>query len=68
MKLSPWYPPEVKPVREGVYQRPMHGEIGYACWVFGRWSVNCTSAYYAMRERSVLSSNQNVPWRGKSKP
>ena len=37
-KLTPWYPPEVKPVREGVYERDMPGLEGeYSYFAHGAW-------------------------------
>ncbi len=45
--LTPWFPPDVKPVHEGVYQiedYPLNDEyeqiLCYACWRDGGWGYS----------------------------
>lgn len=70
-KLTQWYPPEVKPVREGVYENGTYSrrtnEITGGCYQYwnGAWwgsvSAIVSGAY---RDRDEKSLYQNDPWRG----
>ena len=72
MKLTEWYPGDVKPVRVGVYQqqsgiRPV--SIGYQYWDGSFWNGWFKTAEMAFRFRRsrVSISHQNDPWRGVAK-
>lgn len=65
--LTPWFPGNVKPVREGVYQRqiPLYGDA-YWVWNGARWLnggyATPTSAKY--HSGTSPSSEQCMKWRG----
>jgi len=64
MKLTPWFPGTVKPVRVGVYQRDYgkHGGTVY-CYFDGiMWHV--TSAELRFTSKAARSLSQYMPWRG----
>jgi hypothetical protein len=65
MKLTPWFPGNVKPVRPGVYQQMcgFNRDVGYQYWdgkVWGLWSRTIEGA----RHDGWPASPQNDPWRG----
>lgn len=67
IKLTPWFPGDVKPVRPGVYQQLSgnRDEFGYQRWDGRRWCLWCRKADDAARSRLVAASGfQNDPWRG----
>ena len=68
MKLTPWFPGDVKPVHIGVYERRLKFRPGvyYSQWDGEKW--------YYLRDtvdkaaiQSVYSAHQNLPWRGVEK-
>lgn len=68
MKLTPWFPGDIKPVHIGVYQRDhsVHAQpedLGYCLWngeIWMVWEYDIEDA-----SKSTLVSNyQNLPWRG----
>ncbi len=67
MKLTPWYPGDVKPVREGVYERDyINASPGkfYCYWNGKYWGSFYTVPSGAVRYRDIKSAAQNLPWRG----
>lgn len=70
MKLTPWFPGSVKPVREGVYQQ-MDGWgslLGYQYWDGSYWhlwgpSIDSAVLMYRNAHPSVC---QDDKWRGLS--
>jgi hypothetical protein len=64
-KMTPWFPPQIKPVRKGVYQAKLgdDGDICYAAWNGKRWSWADLSHRGRML-RSFLGSSQSKFWRG----
>ena len=68
VKLTPWYPPEIQPAHEGVYERDEDGSLRYSCWVYGRWSTSSPWPEFALKQRWGASNRQYLPWRGRSKP
>lgn len=67
-KLTDWYPPEVKPVREGVYE-VTSAEVGilkYAYWNGKAFGLRCRSVENADLEReSFWFPHEGViHWRG----
>lgn len=66
--LTPWYPGDVKPARDGVYQR-LYDEgtdvegPEYCLFKDGIWMTWCKSPEEASEE-SDDSAFQGLPWRG----
>ncbi len=58
MKMTPWYPGTVKPVRDGYYQRRLNGKflLYKAYWDGVSW-----------RSTDCVGYHQNLPWRGVTK-
>jgi hypothetical protein len=77
MKLTPWFPPEVKPVHEGVYEtRLLIGgayviSVGFCHWTPprngkpGRWGNQWA---YITSARPDGSGVQDKSWRGLTRP
>lgn len=66
MNPTPWFPGEVKPVREGVYQRMYNKnsrDIRYCFWD-GAWRVGYWDVESADWYRRGFAHDQNLPWRG----
>ena len=67
-KMTPWFPPHIKPVRKGVYEvkftpKGLHESYMYAMWNGKRWSRVAT---YEEKKRfhSNFDALQNKYWRG----
>ena len=60
MKLTPWYPGTVKPVRKGWYQRKYRHFGPSMCYWDGK-------KFSALEYRHDYSFTQNLPWRGVAK-
>lgn len=68
MKLTPWYPGDVKPVRKGVYQtKVVDLGTGYQFWNGKRWSVWDETENWALYLKKLSSCYQEPKWRGVSK-
>lgn len=67
-KLTPWFPPQVKPVRIGYYEVKhfLDGVLheGYAMWTGSYWSYLDKKIYYGPVQRWGRSVQQNKMWRG----
>ena len=63
--MTPWFPPRIKPVREGVYEVKFcsDGDICYAAWNGKNWSWFDLSPR-GQRLRDFQNSAQNKYWRG----
>ena len=61
-KLSGWFPEDVKPARNGIYQRDFFGFIYYCKWKNGKWFFGSCNYQKAKESRDVNSVL--VPWRG----
>ena len=61
MKLTPWFPKTVKPVRPGAYQVDYAGNYSY--WTGDSWCLPVCDRHLALRIRQ-LSSIQARTWRG----
>ncbi len=64
-RRTDWFPGDVKPVREGWYERAYRGygiaPVQMCYWTGVRWSAGQGEAY----DIPVFSSMyQNLPWRG----
>lgn len=76
--LTPWFPPNVKPVHIGVYltkiytdDDPIKGEVcgeGFSYWSGHAWSDTGQSIEEAAaRAKKFVPGFQNKPWRGLAK-
>lgn len=63
MKLTPWYPGNIKPVRSGVYERD-YGKYSYWNARKGQWGAWGAFISIAEKNSDVESSLQHQPWRG----
>ncbi len=67
MKLTPWYPGTIKPVRVGVYERRYpDGATLYSLWDGVQWYWAWDTAALASREYKYTYT-QTIPWRGVAK-
>jgi hypothetical protein len=67
MKVTPWFPPYVKPVRDGVYECENYwGELLYARWFEKHqvWSRYRRTPNDAKRSRRSGNAIQEKTWRG----
>ncbi len=66
MKLTEWFPGDVKPVRKGVYQKMCgHGkELGYQYWDGANWGYWEETPDAAVRERGKAVETEFEEWRG----
>lgn len=68
-KLTPWFPPEKKPFRHGVYQTEDDSDrqpvqVGYQYWNGRRWGQFCDTPTQAARYADWESIFQENHWRG----
>lgn len=61
-KLTPWFPADVTPVREGVYETTFRCWTGYSHWDGYGWSNQQETKNLDAEWRSGASQNKN--WRG----
>lgn len=71
MKLTPWYPGHVKPVRVGVYERdyaenPKSSRPRFCYWDGAAWGCYGMTKDNA-KNFSLASAAQSLPWRGIAK-
>ena len=61
-----WYPPHIKPVREGLYEvKGWHFHGGtWKYWNGTKWGWSHTSARMARYWRNQSGAAQEVEWRG----
>ena len=68
MKLTQWFPGDVKPVHVGVYERRLKGTttVFYSRWDGEKWWSLRRTVTGANTVLPVLrfSDYQNLPWRG----
>jgi hypothetical protein len=67
MKLTPWFPADVKPVRAGVYEvnAEFHDPPWYRYWNGEFWHAGGhTPEYAAQQPRISLEDILLAPWRG----
>ena len=68
MKLTPWFSGDVKPVREGVYERQYNEDGSQYCYWNGKfWGLYATIPKIAVWLQNSSSADQNLPWRGVEK-
>jgi hypothetical protein len=67
MKLTEWFPGDVKPVRPGVYEREFGGGspngYGFSRWTGSRWAWRGRTPEEAAASK-FLSQNERIRWRG----
>lgn len=65
MKMTPWFPGDVRSVRVGVYERLYNPDWARFChWNGVFWSVCGLTARIADLVAGTESHVQNLPWRG----
>lgn len=62
-KLTEWFPPEVKPVRVGVYEVAYPPGRWFRKWDGTRWMCGADTPEIAV-ERSAIPVETTFPWRG----
>lgn len=68
-KLTPWFPANIKPVHEGVYQTKIHAgdkSGGFQYWngfSWRFWGIDAQDAYYCKEARSGFNQGA-IQWRG----
>ena len=68
MKLTPWFPGTVKPVRVGVYERDYDTPLPHYCYWNGKWWCRLSfDPDDAMNQKGVKSVYETLPWRGVAK-
>ena len=67
--LTPWFPPDMKPVHEGMYQTNISPkfEPTFQYWNGKCWGYYSNSYSRAYEMRDYRSSNQRSQWRGLNK-
>ena len=70
-KLTPWFPGDVKPVREGVYERmydeDSSREVLLCNFKNGEWYAFGNKTPEDALRSKITSSFQNLKWRGLTK-
>ena len=65
MRLTPWFPGDVKPVRDGVYERKFLDSCGwYAMFYRGQWKSVRLSVQDAKEHRGASMQQAAYLWRG----
>lgn len=65
MSLTPWFQSDIKPVRDGVYEREFGtGLVYYSYWNGEFWCLFGDSIKRAISYKRVKSVTQCLPWRG----
>lgn len=70
MKLTPWYPGHIKPVRHGCYQTRHKGkrQVWYRYWNGIWWGVGMQPLTHVVVENGAIRSPfQDQQWRGVAK-
>ena len=63
MTKTEWYPGDMKPVRDGVWERELEDEVLYSRFGKEGWFC-CRGSIREAMEVEDLSAYQNLPWRG----
>jgi hypothetical protein len=68
MKMTKWFPGDVKPVHVGVYETaPMHGIQFFQFWNGQSWGYAAQDPEMAREWSDMPSFHQNDSWRGLAK-
>jgi hypothetical protein len=65
-KTTKWYPGDVRPVRDGLYQRKMGDQIFWSKFENGWWRSGGGRKEFAVSSQ-YSSPYQNLAWRGLKK-
>jgi hypothetical protein len=63
LKITDWYPPDVKPVRRGVYITRKNDIIFFQFWTGTFWNVRMNNISQAEKIKQH-SQHQEVHWKG----
>jgi hypothetical protein len=66
--LTPWFGPEVKPVRKGWYPRKYLAGVAYSRWNGRSWSCGVFDLGDRDLVHGIRSNEQHLPWRGLAHP
>lgn len=67
-KTTDWYPPNVKPVRVGIYERKfLSASARFSYWNGKEWGANDMTPERAYLYRGCPSKYQFLLWRGLTK-
>jgi hypothetical protein len=67
MKLTPWFPPEIKPAYPGVYQVKQPRFVWYRRWDGEYWFSGGHTPEDAASSKCAITMNAHS-WRGLAKP
>ncbi len=73
MKLTDWFPANIKPVRPGVYKTRFYDGLrecvdGYTYWTGADWAAQWNDVKTANRLRTAHKAIQDKEWRGLAGP
>lgn len=63
MRLTDWYPPDIKPVRRGVYITRKKDQVFFQYWTGNFWNVRMMTIKSAENIKQ-RSQHQDVQWKG----
>lgn len=64
-ETTPWYPPEIKPARKGMYQKLVCSTVCWSYWSGRHWGWTCAVKKDAYRFRSIRHKvDIEYIWRG----
>lgn len=64
MKLTRWFPGNIKPIRIGIYQRQYPTGIYYCRWNGENWGLGYANIATAKAQSFYKSNLQEFRWRG----
>ena len=65
--MTNWFPPHIKPVREGVYEIKYTSKSPWKNWMYATWNGekwSCGSYNLCDKFHQLFNANQNKYWRG----
>jgi hypothetical protein len=69
LKMTAWYPGNVRPAHVGVYETaPQHGHKWFKFWNGSWWGYAANNVQRAFEWRDVRSAHQCDDWRGLTAP
>jgi len=75
LELTPWFPDDVKPVRDGVYERQVLGSVILARYARGTWYTGASVTMFSRAQAFSRAEGSNcpsnyarAPWRGLAQP
>lgn len=64
LKLTRWFPGNIKPIRIGIYQRSYPTGIYYSQWNGESWGIGFANISIAKAQSFYKSNLQELHWRG----